>query len=1023
MFGTLPKDPPDATFQKKKTPKNRLYERTIELAPTLFHQTQAMLAFLRKFSWSHFSVVRTAEVGAEDFLTALRNQEQMSKGLPTLGKNGKKNIKFEILSEVDIEDGDDKSVIKRQLQDMDPDTRIILLHSSSREAFNIMEVAAELGLTSREYVWILTARATGGKEDGDKASRSLPRGLFAVSYKTSGKDMQPVIQRAIKVWMTALSDMERAQQSATWQWDTQLSCSELHLKKWAGGELLFDFLRNVSIPAKGDEVATAFNESGMVLYNKISILNVADEESVIASRAKSASASRGTSNRFGSGSNRFGSNRFGSSTGRGRGSPFGSRLGNRDPGRPFSRDRTRSSFSRFSDTRSSSRGLGSSDRTGLSSSSSSSRRTFGRDPVVSTETSDSTTTSRTRPSSKGDDDTLDTTTDSSGTSQQEKRSRRRKIRRHLIRHHRLDKRALAKQDVFQEVGAWDGQKLKLVEIAWPGNSSFPPKGFPETYHLNVATFIEAPHVSFRGVGENGECGPHSTLCQVYDRNEEDKRNSTVLVTKCCSGLSIDLLDIISQMLNFNYTLFEVESVGYGTQPTNTSETQWSGLVGALQAEEADLAMAALSITKAREGVIDFSVPFLETGITIVVAIREGAISPTAFLEPYDYPSWTLILVFSVHATGASIFIFEWLSPYGLDQGKTPLRVHKFSLFRSFWLIWAMLFGAAVSTDMPRGVSSRFLANIWALFAVVFLASYTANLAAFMITKEEYYDLSGIEDWRLRNPHHRHPPFKYATLKDGATEENIQKNYPNLYAYMKNYNQDTVKVAVNALKDQKIQAFIYDATTLEYAVGRDDGCKLKSVGKRYAETGYGVGFPRGSRWVKKFNKALLRMQDEGEIERLQKYWLAGACHKKGQQLGSSSRTLGILNFTSAFILLGGGVVLGAILLMLEHFYFRFGRKSLRKWDKCGCCSLVSLSMGQSLTFEQSVMEAIDMHKHHKCKDPLCETQLWKAKHELDIALLKIDHLKRQLALRPDAASATTGMAKRAFVTAVSDEQKQ
>ena len=43
------------------------------------------------------------------------------------------------------------------------------------------------------------------------------------------------------------------------------------------------------------------------------------------------------------------------------------------------------------------------------------------------------------------------------------------------------------------------------------------------------------------------------------------------------------------------------------------------------------------------------------------------------LEPYDYPAWCLILVFSVHSIGASIFIFEWLSPAGLDQGKTPLR--------------------------------------------------------------------------------------------------------------------------------------------------------------------------------------------------------------------------------------------------------------------------------------------------------------------------------------------------------------
>jgi ABC-type amino acid transport substrate-binding protein len=63
----------------------------------------------------------------------------------------------------------------------------------------------------------------------------------------------------------------------------------------------------------------------------------------------------------------------------------------------------------------------------------------------------------------------------------------------------------------------------------------------------------------------------------------------------------------------------------------SNNTEWNGLIGAIIKKEADVAVAALTITPERAEVIAFSVPFLETGITIVVAIREGAISPTAFL--------------------------------------------------------------------------------------------------------------------------------------------------------------------------------------------------------------------------------------------------------------------------------------------------------------------------------------------------------------------------------------------------------
>lgn len=79
---------------------------------------------------------------------------------------------------------------------------------------------------------------------------------------------------------------------------------------------------------------------------------------------------------------------------------------------------------------------------------------------------------------------------------------------------------------------------------------------------------------------------------------------------------------------------------------------------------------------------------------------------------------------------------------------------------------------------------------------------------------------------------------------------------------------------------------------------------------------------------------------GTLERLQKYWLAGAC-KKNSKEAEKSLKLGILNFTSAFILLAGGMLLGFCILFFEFVYFGFFRSRLRKWDKCGCCGLVSL----------------------------------------------------------------------------------
>lgn len=74
---------------------------------------------------------------------------------------------------------------------------------------------------------------------------------------------------------------------------------------------------------------------------------------------------------------------------------------------------------------------------------------------------------------------------------------------------------------------------------------------------------------------------------------------------------------------------------------------------------------------------------------------------------------------------------------------------KFTIGKSIWLLWALVFNNSVPVENPKGTTSKIMVLIWAFFAVIFLASYTANLAAFMI-QEEYVDtVSGLSDKKVR----------------------------------------------------------------------------------------------------------------------------------------------------------------------------------------------------------------------------------------------------------------------------------
>lgn len=77
---------------------------------------------------------------------------------------------------------------------------------------------------------------------------------------------------------------------------------------------------------------------------------------------------------------------------------------------------------------------------------------------------------------------------------------------------------------------------------------------------------------------------------------------------------------------------------------------------------------------------------------------------------------------------------------------------------------------------------------------------------------------------------------------------------------------SVKKILFCYPARKLDAFIYDAAVLNYMAGKDEGCKLVTIGsgKVFATTGYGIALQKDSRWKRPIDLALLQFLADGKI---------------------------------------------------------------------------------------------------------------------------------------------------------------
>ncbi|CAN0005284.1 unnamed protein product [Lampetra planeri] len=482
--------------------------------------------------------------------------------------------------------------------------------------------------------------------------------------------------------------------------------------------------------------------------------------------------------------------------------------------------------------------------------------------------------------------------------------------------------------VWEKVGKWEGDALTLKYSIWPRYGTRPPPGV-EDRHLSVVTLEEKPFVIVEDVDPMaGTCLRNTVPCrqQIITLGNHSESNS--FVKKCCKGFCIDILKKLSKTIKFTFDLYLVTNGKHGKKVRGV----WNGMVGEVVYKRADLAMGSLTINEERLEVIDFSVPFVETGISVMVSKGNGTVSLSAFLEPYSAAVWVMMFVLCLSVVAIAVFVFEYISPKGYNRnlatGSAP-DGPTFTIGKCIWLLWALVFNNSVPVENPRGTSSKIMVLVWAFFAVIFLASYTANLAAFMI-QEEYIDqVSGLSDKKFQKPNEQNTPLRFGTVPNGSTERNIRNNYPEMHNYMSRYNQKSVEDALESLKTGKLDAFIYDAAVLNYMAGKDEGCKLVTIGsgKVFATSGYGIGLQKASKWKKHIDLALLQFMGDDEIDELENIWLAGICKKEKNEVMSSK--LDVDNMAGVFYMLVVAVGLSLLVFGAEHlFYRRFGRSKAR-----------------------------------------------------------------------------------------------
>ncbi|GGP18847.1 transporter substrate-binding domain-containing protein [Silvimonas iriomotensis] len=306
------------------------------------------------------------------------------------------------------------------------------------------------------------------------------------------------------------------------------------------------------------------------------------------------------------------------------------------------------------------------------------------------------------------------------------------------------------------------------------------------------------------------------------------------------GFSIDLWNEIARRIGVQFSWIKVASPAL--------------LLPAVKRGDADVAIAAITMTPEGERTVDFSLPYFDSGLQIVVrAKNESSFMASLRSVPWDAVGQLIVI--------AIVLVFILANLVLLIERKNDKAFQKpylRALGEGLWVTMLIIATGEHGERDQAGLWKRILVPSMWLIGVLLIAQLTATVTSSQTVARLASSIRGPDDL----------PGKAIATAPGSIAADYLTRRGMAFTPI-----TTAAEGMDLLMRGDVQAIVYDAPTLQYWVARQGSSLVTVVGPIFRPEKYGIAIANGSTMRKAINEALLAMYVDGTYEQIYGKWFA------------------------------------------------------------------------------------------------------------------------------------------------------